>query len=863
MNQNGTRFGVGLVVSSLVLLLLAVACGSDRKPVNPTSPDAGPAPCGSGMASSADAGTGCRPLVTCSQLNCGDSGRACIEATAAKDAVCGACSKGESLSGGSCMLPDCTTLNCAASHRTCTSSPKAMCDEACLTGYVWDAALKACRSVKTCADLACPGTQQCQPETDVKDAICKGAQCPSGKGYDPSTDQCRPCSGGFSPNCNADGETGKVIVLESKDGATCACETQPGYYIGAQSGTAVPCDADGDGWVSDSAQPSLEGDNALVRENSRCTVRRVGKVVLQNESMDNFTAEDFAMQFSDPTRAVPPGLPLYESARNDGAVSGVGLPNYGGGSLDPRTANSLTKYCSVDDFNDNGVSDLEEWSNSKVDLGSSRPSKTLAAYYEKYTKLAYFAELNNGWYEPATDQAASGAVYRIAERLRSSAGAQGVPMVYPASAIAGAESDAKLCVRHLDTQFKWTSTFDGAKLQSPNTIGGDYVGFGNIGWKGMTHHSQFKCVKVLGETRYRQDSLDDEVAPQMVFAAASQLRRIDKKGVVHTLPWYPNNCSLKAEVSDSPGASPRGAFADLSCVGPGTPPAEGTVVWVSVGFENAAQTTQYMDYLHAGTYVRGCRNECAELSQFAGLPGCDTCKPGLLGKGQVVHGSSNAGQACGHCGGTLQCDGKCSKPDPSGWGTSCGSCGATIQCDGTCNSLAPAHYGEACGSCGGTVRCDGTCSIPTPSNYGAQCGTCNAGTIQCGGSCSKSQPDWWGQPCGGVHCGGIRNSCDPSACSGKADPPDWGQIKVASEQKFPFSCCSIDNTEVKGNACDTGWVYYDTINNSSGGGICGGGKCELASPGGGSSCFIGIHYYNVCTDGANCDFLIRERRVCD
>src|SRR5205823_191917 len=83
------------------------------------------------------------------------------------------------------------------------------------------------------------------------------------------------------------------------------------------------------------------------------------------------------------------------------------------------------------------------------------------------------------------------------------------------------------------------------------------------------------------------------------------------------------------------------------------------------------------------------------------------------------------GVSCGQCGGTVQCNGMCSKPEPAGFQTACGHCGGTIQCDGTCSKPDPAGYNTACGRCGGVVRCDGSCSQPEPPGYGTSCGTCN------------------------------------------------------------------------------------------------------------------------------------------
>lgn len=131
----------------------------------------------------------------------------------------------------------------------------------------------------------------------------------------------------------------------------------------------------------------------------------------------------------------------------------------------------------------------------------------------------------------------------------------------------------------------------------------------------------------------------------------------------------------------------------------------------------------------------------------AGGPGSGGCFP-------------NQGQACGSCGGTVQCNGSCSVPTPSNVNASCGSCGGHIQCNGACSVATPPGTGNSCGSCGGTLQCNGACSVATPWNLGAACGSCG-GSIQCNGACSIATPSNYNQSCGS--CGGhIR--CDGS-CS--------------------------------------------------------------------------------------------------
>jgi len=829
MNNGQFGTGCGRRARGFWLLLgsLLINCGN-AEVGGTTSSDRPPTACEGGTQSAP--GGGCPVPATCAELNCEAEGRPCIASAGPIAAVCGACKDGSDVPMGSCFG-----------------------NEACAAGSTRDSSTKTCRPLKTCTDLACVEPQVCTPASATEDASCGSAKCSAGRGWDPVGATCRACDQNFAPRCDAEGETGAVLVLDTKDGAACECETKPGYYIGAQGGAAVPCDADEDGWVSDSAQPSLEGKNPTVRANSRCDVRRVGSVVLQNEGAESVVAADFNNEFGDEGLGIPPGLPLYESARNDGAPSMAGSFTYGDADLDPRTVNSLTKYCGAGDYNDNGVSDVAEWSDSAIALGTSRPSKALLAYYAKYAKLSYFAELHNGWYEAGIDK--TPASYRIAERLRAGAIDQAIAIGYPAAVTAGvAPAEVTQCVRHIDAQYKWTASFGGAvKLESNNTVGGDYASFGDVSWGGMTHHSQFKCIQLEDEGKYKEAAFDNEAFPEILFARSTKLYRHDTKEVDEQLPWFLNDCKLGDAVMDSPGSDPRTAFNTFACSTPTVLPDAGTVTWAAVGFENTNQTTPYASLTDPGTYKRGCRNECAEVPEAtAGLASCDRCVPDGFGKASTMKGPANAGSSCGSCGGTVQCDGRCSFPAPASYGQSCGSCGGTVQCDGRCSVATPVDYGQSCGSCGGTVQCDASCSVGTPADLGANCGSCS-GKVQCDSSCSVATPADYGASCG---CGGTVQ-CGGS-CSRPA-PGDFGTVK-SYDTSYSFGgdlFHHVIGTASIGRDCDAGW-HFDHVDRLT---KSGNGNCNAAEEGAG--CKLTVNYEASGTDGATCIFRVYERRGCD
>lgn len=413
-------------------------------------------------------------------------------------AHCGACLDGFPLDSGSglCVATTCAALEaqCALQHQLCSvlRGGGAVC-QGCRSGYILDASTHACRQRYTCASLptACTAGQTCIDDAGGSvDAYCRDAACPP---------------------CNQQGEDG------AWPGATvsgrCICKTKPGYFytLSGSVGT-FPCDADGDGWVRDTAHFSIESSDPAIRANARCDLRTVDRVVLHNDRGQSKTV----------TLAQP--LPLYESVRNDDQAylemvspPGVGssdLPLYGPTrTFRAAEVNSLTKACVTDlaDFNDNKVPDSEEWGRypkSQSDIPSSVP-RDLQAFYRTYTQLSYFLELHRGWYQPGASGGPGS--YHIAERRRGPAGGEGFALVYGAEPSGGYTSDYwQDCPRGRDVWYG-----DGKP-----TIGMDFTWAGapDDGWAGMMHHSQFKCVKVVDDFTYAHAARDPYRGIQSVCA---------------------------------------------------------------------------------------------------------------------------------------------------------------------------------------------------------------------------------------------------------------------------------------------------------------------------------------------------------
>jgi hypothetical protein len=386
------------------------------------------------------------------------------------------------------------------------------------------------------------------------------------------------------------------------EGDRCVCETRAGYFVSTgNAGSAEPCDADGDGWVNDGAQPALEGTDAVLRANARCRLRHVKSFVLQNEDGDSnaATAEDLTARFA-------AGLPLYESARNDGREQSA-LPAPYGLVHAGKAINSLTKAC-VDasaDFDDNRIADVSEGALSPAAttvVDRVGTNATLASYYGAYVRYSYFLELASGWYERGPAAGAPG-VYRIQERRRVS----DVGLRYPDAT----PSYWQECRR--DTDVAYTGA-------AQSRVGGDFtLPELHPPATGMGHESQFKCVVVYDASRYPADY--NEASHPEAFYVDAQSGKLTRRDaitatVTHALEAVANECSASAELAAPRGVSSlnpvrvavtcalRAVFA--SGGSSGTPVARASWALVS-------------GYAYSGsTYQRGCIDQCQSAGSACG-----------------------------------------------------------------------------------------------------------------------------------------------------------------------------------------------------------------------------------------------------
>ena len=220
--------------------------------------------------------------------------------------------------------------------------------------------------------------------------------------------------------------------------------------------------------------------------------------------------------------------------------------------------------------------------------------------------------------------------------------------------------------------------------------------------------------------------------------------------------------------------------------------------------------------------------------------------------------AATKGQACGSCGGMIQCSGACSFAGPGNLGQPCGSCGGTVQCDGSCSVPTPGNLGQGCGSCGGTIQCSGACSFTGPGNLGQACGSCG-GAVQCDGSCSVATPGNFGQGCGScggtIQCGG--------ACS-IATPPDLGTVITAYAWNVAWSNPpgTIAQNSVVGGTCYAQYVRHDATAQL----VSGAGTCEVLGwrsddP---HDCAVNVSVISPITlPPPTCRFTVTEERACN
>ena len=414
---------------------------------------------------------------------CEEEHRYCIVADIA--AHCGGCKVGyiQNPDNGSCEPPTtCSALTCSNLNRDCSETPNGHCVE-CLPGFVEEEASGLCRAVRTCEELTCPADQECAASTEFSDAFCR-PQCGANALW--SGSRCVQC-----PPCNAGGEVGRW-PWPTRIGS-CICQTEPGYFYSLSADVGpFKCDADGDGWLRESARISLESGDPALLANARCELRTIDRFVLQNEF-----GERRDIMLEQP-------LPLYETDRNDDDVilnaiwAARGFPAYG----DRVTAKQLKR------------------------LGPA-----MRVEQQPFNQFSYFLELNRGWYEPSPTGSPLGS-YVIAEKSR--AVGEGLPSAtrVPLKYQPNDGTHWRECELRRDSE--WQS-------QIP-PVGMDFARFQTETFSGMNFHSSFKCLLV---DEAPEGVVPTELSPATIAALGYRLNRCEGTGQVDAAEDNPDEARLQ------------------------------------------------------------------------------------------------------------------------------------------------------------------------------------------------------------------------------------------------------------------------------------------------------------------------------
>lgn len=476
--------------------------------------------CGGCLSGYIEESGACRVAKGCDAQGCAAAHRSCTPPGPHLDASCGDCEPGFRISENQCLADPTTSCSliqaaCAAKNMLCVESESGAVCQGCKSGYLFDAAAASCRLPLSCATLPvpCGNGRTCREGTATTDAAC----------YVP----CPPCRG--------EGEDGSWPEL-TRNGK-CICKTKPGYFYSLSGTTGTfPCDADGDGWVRDAARFSLEGDDPAMRANARCSLRKVNAFVLHNERGETLTVP------------IDPPISLYETIRNDdqrilnekagsNAVPVYGGP--GGRALRAIELNSLTKACAgaMADFNDNGLADISEHEKAQPMVPAD-----LVPLFQLYERFSYYVELHRGWYESS-----AGAMgrYHIREKSRLISAGDNFPIRYGVEESGAWTSDYwQTCPRSRDAWYEEGApavTMDFASLSGPGEQ-----------WKGMMHHSQFKCVKVVDDVSYREADRKTARHLQTASTLGDPPSRLEE-GVKRRdyMRATPNSCAVQPASTDT------------------------------------------------------------------------------------------------------------------------------------------------------------------------------------------------------------------------------------------------------------------------------------------------------------------------
>lgn len=453
----------------------------------------------------------------------------------------GYCDEGLQCIGDLCRPPGVCTPGvvngiadvCADQLRTCEEGEDgARCGD-CIEGAREENG--ECVRPLLCGEVECDETTYCDMSNSAA-PICVNRPCAVNQAQD-TLGNCITCA----RSCDVEGSTGRYWAFTDNED-NCLCETRPDYFL-PKGGDVNPekCDADRDGWVRDDIQDPVFQTAQGIRDNMRCTVREIDRVILQDEygiSMEILSCDTGLIKNTDPLQTCDQIVPLLlvESKRNDTPgdpeLDRDGSPSYGGREGRPLRANelnALTKGCVslLADYNDNQKEDIDEAQIMIEDPVAFSPKARLFSF-------SYFIELYKSQYE--TQPGNRYGALRITERSRCDASI--FPLGYDENQQynPGIETTYwRNCYRRRDPGYQlststeasvpgydfgqWTCTADSGSCTAAapahyeiNAVDYDFNrpllrqhGLCELGalppvdqvWRGMHHHSQFKCLQVL------------------------------------------------------------------------------------------------------------------------------------------------------------------------------------------------------------------------------------------------------------------------------------------------------------------------------------------------------------------------------
>ncbi len=627
--------------------------------------------CLSGLACDTAKGT-CRVARTCADLAADGTcvpHQACVEGVNA-DATCTAkaCQGGFKWfpPTGECVAcasancsqePQCTAGDggvldaCDALNRACTADgTSAWCTD-CKSGFTpppGDGGVTACLASPLCGPASCSYDQYCDVSTGSP--ICTAWPCPTGQAKPAGGGACVSCG---TKTCAGPGTTGRVWPILGA-GDVCLCETRAGFFSpNGRSGDVIACDVDHDGWVNALASPEAFQSDPAGLANMRCDIRHVDRVRLQDEygvAVDVLSCAAGLLVAPDAGACGAPVLmDLLESEANDTPgqreLNGaVGFPPYGppdaGRYLVARELNGLTKACVTlnGDFDKDGVDDI-----TQVQAANPGTNGQLRLH-----SFAYFLELADSWYVPGAAGAPGALV--IAERSRCDLA---FPLHYaipdggsaqPAEAYDGGDGSSywRSCARRRDPMFNANSAdlaMDFGRFVCANpmgscpaefpahpTLGGAqdpakslmrHHGLCELGgarpqdglWRGLLHHSQFKCANVTTVAVDRTQAGNATVYNFQEFASVGEatVGKFVFNACAATRCTGPTDPACRTAL----GSGDQPSRPSITCRA--TPVVGGEVGFAAVGFFNYSNPSGTTN-----AYRGGCVNEDVEAP--AGVP---------------------------------------------------------------------------------------------------------------------------------------------------------------------------------------------------------------------------------------------------